>query len=38
MKCADCFCDIDDCRVSPSPYGCQGCILSKCCCWKSFHK
>ena len=38
LKCADCFCDIDECKVSPSPFECHGCILDKCCCWEGFHK
>jgi hypothetical protein len=38
LKCADCFCDIDECKVSISPFECQDCILDKCCCWESVHK
>ena len=38
MKCADCFCDNNECTTSPSPFECHGCILEKCCCWKGFHK
>ena len=38
MKCADCFCDTNECTTSPSPFECYGCILEKCCCWKGFHK
>ena len=34
--CADCMCDIEDCKVSQSPFECPSCILNKCCCWKSF--
>ena len=37
MKCADCLCDIEDCKISPSQFECPNRILDKCCCWKSFH-
>ena len=37
LKCADCMCDIGDCKVSQSPFECPNCILEKCCCWENFH-
>ena len=37
MECAECVCDIEDCKVSPSPFECPNCILEKCCCWENFH-
>lgn len=37
LKCADCICDIKDCKVSISPFECPNCILDQCCCWESFH-
>ena len=36
LKCADCICDIKDCKVSLSPFECPNCILDQCCCWESF--
>ena len=37
LKCADCFCDIDECKISRSPFECPNCILDKCCCWEDLH-
>ena len=37
LKCADCICDIEDCKVSESSFECPNCILDKCCCWENFH-
>ena len=37
LKCADCICDVEDCKVSQSSFECPNCILEKCCCWKNFH-
>jgi len=37
LKCADCICAIEECKVSQSPFDCPNCILNKCCCWDNFH-
>ncbi|HET8856085.1 MAG TPA: hypothetical protein VFM28_01025 [Nitrososphaeraceae archaeon] len=37
MKCSECICDIEDCKVSQSPFECPNCVFKKCCCWKNFH-
>ncbi|HJU59444.1 MAG TPA: hypothetical protein VJ583_06820 [Nitrososphaeraceae archaeon] len=37
MKCSECICDIEDCRVSQTPFECPNCIFEKCCCWENFH-
>jgi hypothetical protein len=37
LKCADCMCNIKDCKLSQSPFECPNCILDKCCCWENFH-
>ena len=37
LKCSECICDIEDCKVSQSPFECPNCILDKCCCWENFH-
>ncbi len=38
LKCADCICDIEECKNSQSPFECHNYILDKCCCWESLHK
>ena len=36
MKCADCICDVNECKISQSPFEYPNCILDRCC-WENFH-
>src|SRR2546422_10433758 len=38
IRCADCNCSPDECRVSKSPRDCPNCRLDVCCCWSSARK
>jgi hypothetical protein len=31
LKCSECICDIEDCRVCQTPFECPNCIFEKCC-------
>ena len=33
MKCVDCNCTPNECKLSPSSYACPNCTLNECCCW-----
>ena len=35
VKCADCGCLPEECKISPSAKECPNCSWDECCCWET---
>ena len=38
VKCADCGCLPEECKISPSAKECPNCSWDECCCWATIVK
>jgi len=38
IKCSDCNCKFNECKISLSAKDCPNCSLQECCCWVTINE